>query len=131
MYMEEYINNTENLLKDLGIGLVDGHEFKNRYNDIVDDIKAIVDKATITKNKKKIVKTMSVIREILKTKSNKQTDTTDMPELESEESTAERRKIDGKGLKILTPGQMLSRLPITLAQLKAGNNSQKLYEHWK
>ena len=32
----------------------------------------------------------------------------------------------GKGLKILTPNQMLSRLPITLAQLKAGNNSQKL-----
>ena len=33
---------------------------------------------------------------------------------------------EGKGLKILTPNQMLSRLPITLAQLKAGNNSQKL-----
>ena len=32
----------------------------------------------------------------------------------------------GQGLKILTPDQMLSRLPITLAQLKAGNNSQKL-----
>ena len=32
----------------------------------------------------------------------------------------------GLGLKILTPDQMLSRLPITLAQLKAGNNSQKL-----
>ena len=31
----------------------------------------------------------------------------------------------GQGLKILTPDQMLSRLPITLAQLKAGNNSQK------
>ena len=31
-----------------------------------------------------------------------------------------------KGLKILTPDQMLSRLPITLAQLKAGNNSEKL-----
>ena len=31
----------------------------------------------------------------------------------------------GRGLKILTPDQMLSRLPITLAQLKAGNNSQK------
>ena len=31
----------------------------------------------------------------------------------------------GKGLKILTPNQMLSRLPITLAQLKAGNNSEK------
>ena len=33
---------------------------------------------------------------------------------------------EGKGLKILTPNQMLSRLPITLAQLKAGNNSEKL-----
>ena len=30
------------------------------------------------------------------------------------------------GLKILTPNQMLNRLPITLAQLKAGNNSEKL-----
>ena len=33
---------------------------------------------------------------------------------------------EGTGLKILTPDQMLSRLPITLAQLKAGNNSEKL-----
>ena len=32
----------------------------------------------------------------------------------------------GKGLKILTPNQMLSRLPISLAQLNAGNNSEKL-----
>ena len=32
----------------------------------------------------------------------------------------------GKGLKILAPNQMLSRLPISLAQLKAGNNSEKL-----
>ena len=32
----------------------------------------------------------------------------------------------GIGLKILTPNQMFSRLPITLAQLKAGNNSEKL-----
>ena len=30
------------------------------------------------------------------------------------------------GLKILTPQQMYSRLPIFLAQLKAGNNSQKV-----
>ena len=32
----------------------------------------------------------------------------------------------GQGLKILTPNQMLNKLPITLAQLKAGNNSEKL-----
>ena len=32
----------------------------------------------------------------------------------------------GEDLKSLTPSQMLSRLPISLAQLKAGNNSEKL-----
>ena len=32
----------------------------------------------------------------------------------------------GEGIKILTPNQMLSRLPISLAQLEAGNNSKKL-----
>ena len=32
----------------------------------------------------------------------------------------------GKGLKILTPNQMLKRLPIALAQIKAGNNSESL-----
>ena len=31
----------------------------------------------------------------------------------------------GQSLKILTPHQMLSRLPIILAQLKAANNSKK------
>ena len=32
----------------------------------------------------------------------------------------------GQGLKILTPNQMLSRLPISLAPLKGGNNSENL-----
>ena len=36
------------------------------------------------------------------------------------------RQQQGQGLKILTPSQMLSRLPISLAQLKAGNNPEKL-----
>ena len=51
---------------------------------------------------------------------NEDIDTTDMPDLESEES------LKGKGLRILTPNQMLSRLPITLAQLKAGDNFEQL-----
>ena len=38
----------------------------------------------------------------------------------------DRQNQRGRGLKILTPNQMLSRLPISLAQLKAGNNSEKL-----
>ena len=61
----------------------------------------------------------------VKKESDEQPDTTDMPEL-GEESAAERRNQQGKGLKILTPDQMLSRLPFNLVQLKAGNNSQKL-----
>ena len=32
----------------------------------------------------------------------------------------------GKGIKILTPKQMLQRLPITLAQVKAANTSENL-----
>ena len=40
----------------------------------------------------------------------------DTADIETEEHAAE-----GKGLKILIPQQMLSRLPISLAQLKAGS----------
>ena len=36
------------------------------------------------------------------------------------------REQEGTGLKILTPNQMLKRLPIALAQIKAGNNSESL-----
>ena len=36
------------------------------------------------------------------------------------------RKQQDSRLKVLTPNQMLSRLPTTLAQLKAGKNSEKL-----
>ena len=36
------------------------------------------------------------------------------------------RQQQEQGLKILTTNQMLNRLPISLAQLKAGNNSEKL-----
>ena len=120
------LDNTKKLLKDLGNGILDEHEFKNRYNDIFNDVEAIVNGLITTRNQEKIVEIMSLLKEILKAKSNEQLDTKDMPELESEESAAERRNQQGKGLKILTPDQMLSRLPITLARLKAGNNSQKL-----
>ena len=41
-----------------------------------------------------------------------------MPELESKNSAEQ-------GLKILIPKQMLSRLLVSLAQLQAGNTSQK------
>ena len=45
-----------------------------------------------------------------------------MSDSESEEPTVQQ----GQGLKILTLKQMISRPPISLVQLKAGNNSEKL-----
>ena len=57
---------------------------------------------------------------------DEQPDITDMPDFESEESIEQRRKQKGQGLNIITTSQMYSRLPITLAQLKAGKSSEKL-----
>ena len=48
-------------------------------------------------------------------------DITDMQPLEGDERVKKR-----KGLKILTPSRLLTRLPILLAQVKAGNHSYKL-----
>ena len=61
----------------------------------------------------------------------------DLPPLEGdeklEETIAERVKLDPRkrkneetGLKILTPNKLLTRLPILLAQITAGNNSNNL-----
>ena len=41
-------------------------------------------------------------------------------------SEAKIKATEGTGLKILTLKQMLQRLPIALAQVKAGNNSEKI-----
>ena len=41
-------------------------------------------------------------------------------------SEAKYKATKGTGLKILTSKQMLQRLPIALAQVKAGNNSESL-----
>ena len=38
----------------------------------------------------------------------------------------ESKQKEGTGLKILTPNQMLKRLPIALEQIEAGNNSESL-----
>ena len=46
--------------------------------------------------------------------------------------TGEESALRGKGLKVLRPNQMLSRLPISLAQLKAENNyDEKLKDEIK
>ena len=48
-------------------------------------------------------------------------DLTDMPPLEGDEEVVK----EGKGLKFFTPNKLLTRLPILLAQRKAGKNSYK------
>ena len=49
-------------------------------------------------------------------------DLSDIPPLESDEEEVR----EGKGLKILTSNKLLTRLTIILAQINAGNNSNKL-----
>ena len=119
------LDNAERLLEVIAIGKIDRSEFKRECNNKVDDVKAILQNPVLTKSQEKMVEALSLLKEIPKP-NDEQPDTTGMSELESEESAAQRRNHPGQGLKILTPDQMLIRLPITLAQLIAGITSEKL-----
>ena len=77
---------------------------KNRWSNLKDEIKKMSEDEKETEKPDKI---LEIVEEILI-------------------FNKENWKQQGLGLKILTPNQMLSRLPITLAQLNAGNNSEKL-----
>ena len=76
---------------------------KNRWSDLKDETEKISEDE---KNPEKPNKILKIVKEIL-------------------EFNKKIWKQQGLGLKI-TPNQILSRLPISLAQLKAGNNSKKL-----
>ena len=75
---------------------------KVRWSNLKDEIEKMSKKEIENEKPDKILK---IAKEILKFNKQKQL---------------------GQGLKILTPDQMLNRLPITLAQIKAANNSKKL-----
>ena len=79
-------------------------EIKNRWSNLKDEIKKMPKEET--KNEKP-VDILGITNEIL-------------------DFNKEIQRQKGQELKILTPNQMLSRLPISLAPLKAGNNSEKL-----
>ena len=79
-------------------------EIKNRYSNLKYETKKLSEEEIENKKPNQILET---VKEIL-------------------DFNKEIQKQRGLGLNILTPKQMLSRLPITLAQLKAGNNSEKL-----
>ena len=76
-------------------------EIKNRWNKLKDGIEKMSDH---DEKKNKSDKILEIVNKLLSFNKQQQ----------------------GKGLKILTRNQMFSRLPIILAQLKAGNNSEKL-----
>ena len=58
---------------------------------------------------------MSLLREIIKTKSDEKPDTTDMPKLDSEESAAERRK--KKSTRTITKNQIKCLVDYQFLQL--------------
>ena len=96
--------------------------FLKKYNNVVDDVERILKTPRFTRSQNKMLKILSLLKEVVDGFSYEESDTANMPELEGDESAEQ----PGQGLKILIPDQVLSRLPITLAQSKAGNNSQKL-----
>ena len=79
-------------------------EIKNKCSNLKDEIKKM-SKEEIKNEKPNDI--LGIINEIL-------------------DFNKEIKKQQGSGLKIVTANQMLSRLPISLAQLNAGNNSEKL-----
>ena len=95
------IVNRLNIFKKLIEAVSDITERK-RINNVITSVKFVLDKVAFDKNVS------------YSDKDSKQ-----------ESSDSEFSDIGG-GFKILTPNQMRTRLPITLAQLKAGNNSEKL-----
>ena len=68
----------------------------------------------------------NIIKNVPKDNPSKTEESKKMTDIVERVLVLNNEKQIGLGLKILTPNQMLSRLPITLTQLKAGNNSEKL-----
>ena len=124
----------EELIKDMvGRNIKSKKEANARFNAILDNsISKIAGLKRYTENRNKILNIfMSLIETFIWVKANKkaggevneeadkeETETTDMPSLIFAEYTSQRRKLKRPELKILTPDQVLSRLPISLVRLK-------------
>ena len=93
------------------------NEFLNKLSDIKVGKKTIKQKGTINNLEKFYIsreKVINFFKEYIEM-------------LSDANYNAKQNKTEGKGLKTLTPKQMLQRLPIALAQAKAGNNSKSLF----
>ena len=139
-------NESKKLLQDIEHSKITCEEALNRINNIRSDIKKIIDKESLYPNQVNVVNILFRVHEIFtgkiesleangegnlevfEEKSDREKQEPDEQLilqifLISEESAEQNTKQRRVGLKILKPDQMLSRLPITLAQLKAENNS--------
>ena len=98
-------------------------EVKNKQNDILNKLnnikigKKATEQKEVINNDKKIYNSREEVTKFFK-------DYIEM--LLNWNDDAKQNETKGTGLKILTPKQMLQRLPIALAQVKAGNNSESL-----
>ena len=72
-----------------------------KCNNIVNDVESILKTPRLTRSQNKILQILSLLKEIVDGFLYEESNTTNMPELESEESAAERKNQPGKGLKIL------------------------------
>ena len=83
------LDNAQSLLKGIASRKIKKSQFQKEYNNIVDDVDAILQKSMLTKSQGKIVDILSLLKEIPKFKNKElgeQQDTTDMSELKKEES---------------------------------------------
>ena len=138
------LSDKKELVEGISSGKIGEDKARKMYCNIANDANSLK-KLNATETRKKMIPIFKQLEEIFKklkrdnktgdeaddktgdeacdkTDDNKQPDTTDMPDLEFEESAEQRIQ----GLKKLTSNQMSSRLPISLARLKTENNSEKL-----
>ena len=66
------LDNAESLLKGIASRKINGSEFKREYNNIVDDVEAMQKKPMLIRRQKKMVKILSLLTEISKSKDKKQ-----------------------------------------------------------
>ena len=137
---------SKKLTEEIACCKITHEEALERITSIRDDIGRNISQETLTPNQVEVLNILFMVEKIFNGKTKfvkanndvfeqesniarqkfaKQPDTTDMRDLEDEKSAAQERQV-AKSLKILTPNQILSRIPISLVQLKGGNNSEKL-----
>ena len=90
------------------------------------DAKGEINKNRVYLIKKRLTKIKNIVKNVPKDKTLKIEDNEKIVDIVERILGLDNENQLGEVLKLLTPSQMLRRLPISLAQLKAGNNSEKL-----